>query len=591
MTLRSIGVLCVSVSKAAAANPTVDVAGLGKIVGTLSAFDAGIALFRGIPFAEPPLGDRRFQPPIAHGPWAAPLQATDWGAKCVQAPGNFSHISKMSEDCLFLNVAAPLSAVKTRGNRSSSSKLPVMVWIHGGGYTMGSSDYDLDVLVAGSKGAVLCVSINYRLNLFGFIGSESLSAAAADGSSGNYGIADQRLALAWVQAHIADFGGDPSAVTLFGESAGGNSIMSHLAAKPSYALYANAVIESGTYTGGAFPMSFAQAAFDKVLGATGCADVACLVGLDAASLFAAGAGSSPGWGPVVDGIALTATPVELIASGKYNALAPVLIGSNRDEMAFTAIDGLPSDLNETGFEAVLRGGQFSSEEIEKAKAIYANSSSGYVYPSRRGIFSEWWWAAMRVKTDLVPGIGACGVRWLARMLLNGGSPAVYTYLFAHPTQTDPYDGRVPGLGPGSVLVPHASEIGYVFDLEHRLTPGAEADLAALVSRFWTNFARSADPNRGAPTPVAWPKYTADADQLLRFAVGEDMVGEDGSRGGSEDGSREGGAVEAQVEAHSSDGGGVAVQSGLRQQACDFMEGRLRAGRSSAPWLWSSTGAL
>jgi carboxylesterase type B len=150
---------------------------------------------------------------------------------------------EQSEDCLFLNVAAPASALASKG-----TKLPVMVWLHGGGYmTDASNTYPIDFLVEASGHKVVVVSLNYRLGLFGFLASEKLAERSADGSTGNYGLHDQRLALAWVRQHVGAFGGDPGDITLFGESAGGNSILQHLVQPASFPLYDKVNFQEGTF--------------------------------------------------------------------------------------------------------------------------------------------------------------------------------------------------------------------------------------------------------------------------------------------------------------------------------------------------------
>jgi carboxylesterase type B len=192
---------------------------------------------------------------------------------------------------------------------------------------------------------VVVVTVNYRLNVFGFLGSQHLAAEAGASGTGNYGIADQRAAMAWVKRNIGAFGGDAAAVTIFGESAGGNSVLNHLAQKASFPLYRRAVIESGAYDRGAATMAAAETQFASVQKLAKCqhGGLACLRQLDAATLRDVGVSQGAllpkdrGWGPVVDGVALPKAPLDLIDAGDYNAKAPVLAGTNRDEMAFFLI--------------------------------------------------------------------------------------------------------------------------------------------------------------------------------------------------------------------------------------------------------------
>ena len=237
---------------------TVDIPGLGSVAGLPSPRYAAANRFFAIPYAKPPVGELRWASPQPHGPFASsPLDATAPGPVCYQpgtmygpfdpamvSPPNINPPLPMDEDCLTLNIAAPAAEPK--------QPLPVMVWFHGGGHSNGASSYyPIDALVNASGRGVVVVSLNYRLGVFGFLGSAELAARGGGNGTGNYGIEDQRLALRWVQEHIAAFGGDPTKVTIFGESAGGLSVLTHLATPQSYqpALYHRAIIESGVYGG------------------------------------------------------------------------------------------------------------------------------------------------------------------------------------------------------------------------------------------------------------------------------------------------------------------------------------------------------
>ena len=521
---------CVAAAAAAAAPPTVTTR-LGKVAGAIS--DAPtVAAFKGIPYAEPPTHQRRWQPPVPKAAWSpAMLNATTFGTVCIQG----SHVDNgFGEDCLFLNVYSPLAALPAESGAATNAAkgLPVMLWIHGGSYTSGASNqYPGEFLVAASKGTVVVITINYRLNVFGFLGSKEIKARNPTGTTGNCGIEDQRLAMIWAQQNIAAFGGDPDHVTIFGESAGGNSVINHLAQPASFPLYTKAIVESGAYDTGAQPLATAQTQFEALLGAANCSDLDCLLSMDAAAVEKASQG---GWGPTIDGVNLVAAPTDLIAQGKYNSKAPVLIGSNRDEMAyFTILEKVPNQLTEVGMDALLLGEGVNMSKIEGLKEVY-DPDGGYPYPANLGNYSIWYWMSMRIATDSIPGLGACAVRWFDRMLLAGKTPAVYSYLYAHPDQ----ETFVPGTGPGSVFVPHAAEILYVFGCDESAGLNTEESaLARQTATYWTNFAKSGDPNGAGPQ---WPKYDAQADSVIRLDVAS--------------------------------GGGVAVQSGLRKAACDFQSG-------------------
>jgi len=501
-------------------SPTVHVSGLGSLRGAFSSHEnesktpTNISCFLGIPYAKAPVGDLRWRPPQVHGAWASPRDAVKFGDACMQKqntnpPGPNQ---TMSEDCLFLNVYAPTAALN--GNK----KLPVMVWIHGGAYMTGSSNlYPSDGLVLVSNLSLVVVTLNYRLNIFGFLGADELRSRAEDGSTGNFGIQDQRLAMAWVRDHIAGFGGDGRDVTIFGESAGGNSVIDHLTQKDSFSLYTKATVESGAYQG-SIPMQKAESFYSDLKRKEKCKETQCLLALSSSEVFASlGPLSADGQlGPVVDGVALSDLPLTLLTKGKYNHRVPVMIGSNRDETAFFAlidpVDKLvPPNMTDAELDVFLAD-RVRIGEVERVKKLY-DSAQGYPYPKDLGPFNQNWWTAVRVSTDSVPGLGPCAVRNVARNLVAGGTPNVFTYLFAHPTQGS---NEIPGTGKGSVVVPHASEIVFVLGGVDRLLPGAEADLALQMATYWSNFARFGNPN-GAKLPE-WPHYSEEADTILHFGT-------------------------------------------------------------------------
>ena len=286
----------VAVGSAAATDDELDAAHAGErqdraVVVTRHGAVRGIAnqayrSFRGIPYAAPPLGRLRWAPPAPVEPWAGVLNATQYRHNCLQPNGEEAvpqPRETLSEDCLYLNVFTPPSA-------HASSSLPVLLYIHGGGYQGGGSN---ESRLNGSWNAArfdaLVVTTNYRLNIFGFLASAALRARdRARGTTGNYGILDQRAAMRWVQDNIRAFGGDPSRVLLFGESAGGASVYNHVVRPASWGLFSRALAESGAYTldlPSATPLEY-ELAFQYVLSRTGCANVTCLEGTDADALLA-----------------------------------------------------------------------------------------------------------------------------------------------------------------------------------------------------------------------------------------------------------------------------------------------------------------
>ncbi|XP_022101672.1 cholinesterase-like [Acanthaster planci] len=335
---RVILALCTLVGLSVAQiQPEVTVEG-GKLVGVTEFFEESeflenktIDVFRGIPYAQPPVGPLRFKPPVTKEPWDGTYNATYFRDPCVQTleQGNIlPGLPSASEDCLFLNIFTPRPAIK--------GGAAVMVWIHGGGFVQGSSDqYYAQPLVA--FGDVIVVTINYRLNIFGFMttGDEVVP--------GNAGLLDQVFALQWIKKNIAAFGGDSERVTIFGESAGSASVGALILSKMSQGLFQNAIMQSGTIFS---PWAFTdgkrdrlrQEAYDmgKRLGCSApdsAALVECLRQQDAMAVFNA---SQQAWiattvpPVVVDGTFLDDTPANLYATGRYNH-ASILLGTNSEE--------------------------------------------------------------------------------------------------------------------------------------------------------------------------------------------------------------------------------------------------------------------
>ena len=294
----------------------------GDVVGR---FDGLIAEFLGIPYAAPPVGDLRLAPPQPHAAWSAPLDATKYGSPCPQTARLNSPSS--DEDCLFLNVFAPAFLQRNR---------PVMVFIHGGsfnsgngGTTAGGPDYN-GVDIATQSGVVV-VTINYRLSILGFLANTGLDADNGR-PSGNYGIQDQQQALRWVRENIAAFGGDPANVTIFGESAGGISVVYHLVSPDSAGLFDRAIIESSD-DGASVPLALAETIYAPIITALGCdpanGTVACLRALPVSKILAveqAGLGA----GPILDGRTVPALPTTLFQAGQFNRV-PEIAGTNGNE--------------------------------------------------------------------------------------------------------------------------------------------------------------------------------------------------------------------------------------------------------------------
>src|SRR5262244_1250646 len=280
--------------------------------------------FRGIPYAEAPVGDLGWRPTLKPARWTGVLDATEFGPHCPQVASPYGTPS-VTEDCLFLNV---FTADKT--NEGRPHLLPVMFWIHGGALVVGESDgYDPSNLVAED---VIVVTINYRLGELGFLAHSVLAAESSAGASGNYGLLDQQAALRWVRRNIRAFGGDPDNVTIFGESAGGLSVHSQLASPLAAGLFHKAIVESGSYSLVQPSLSAAEAAGAAFAASAGCADpstaAACLRSLPVATILA----HQPSVTMVgnLDGFVLPQTVRAAFSTGQFNHV-PVIDGSNHDE--------------------------------------------------------------------------------------------------------------------------------------------------------------------------------------------------------------------------------------------------------------------
>ena len=312
--------------------------------------EGGVAEFRGIPYAAAPTGALRFRPPQPRAAWSQTLNATQFGSACPQSARLGT--PSVDEDCLSLNVYAPLSRQEGR---------PVLVFIHGGSFNAGSGgvaangpDYRGNDIAARS-GAVV-VTVNYRLSILGFLASPALDAENDQGVSSNYGLQDQQEALRWVQRNVARFGGDPGNVTIFGESAGGISVLYHLVSPGCAGLFQRAIIESSD-DGASLPLPAAETLEQPVVAALGCGDAtdvaACLRALPVEKIVNSGLNV----GPLIDGVTVPGQPTDRIAAGSFNKV-PVIAGTNRNEGTYfvaVAANAAGRALTDADYDAVSRG--------------------------------------------------------------------------------------------------------------------------------------------------------------------------------------------------------------------------------------------
>jgi para-nitrobenzyl esterase len=445
----------------------------------------GVRVFKGIPFAAPPVGNLRWRAPAPAAKWSGVRAADTFSANCMQRAaggggfpphGGDRSATTMSEDCLYLNVYTTAA--------SANARLPVMVWIHGGALTSGAGAiYEGEEL---ARKGVVVVTVNYRLGVFGFLAHPELTKESEHHASGNYGFLDQIAALQWVHRNVAAFGGDPSNITIFGESAGSWSV-NYLTATPlTKGLFERAIGESG----GEFApeRTLAEAEQDGVRFArsVGAESVAALRAKPAGELERAGQFRTAA---NVDGWFLPEDVYTIFSQGKQNDV-PMLIGSNADEG--------------TIFTRSTTGDAFR----EQSRRRYGADTDAFLklYPFASD--TEATEAAAASMRDFTFG---WEMRTWARMQRQTGKANVYLYFFS----------RVPP-GPTAARVgaQHGAEIPYVFDWVNGRyqtgTPWEDVDrrLADQVSSYWVNFAATGNPNgKGLPS---WPVYEAREDQVMRF---------------------------------------------------------------------------
>jgi para-nitrobenzyl esterase len=460
----------------------------------------GVLSYKGIPYAAPPVGDLRWSAPQRVKTWKGERMAEKFGPECMQA----DDVPK-SEDCLTLNVWKPAD---------TDDPLPVMVWIYGGGLVHGQTSlYPADNL---AKQGVIVVSMNYRMNRFGFFAHPALLKEQPSELHGNYGYMDQRAALQWIQRNIAKFGGDPKNVTLFGESAGGGSVLTHLTSPRSRGLFHRAILESP-----GIPTPRA-----KVVGLTGLAaaqqtavDYAKSVGIKGygrkslkalralpAETLAEGTGMKfeipalatgkliPGVaGSIIDGKLVVETPEAAVIAGRW-AKVPIIIGANDRD--------LPIGIASSKDELFANFGPYT----DAARKLYDPNGAETVDELKQQVFAD--------KTMTEPA------RHLADLVTRGGGTA-YLYRFSYIAES--LRGNPAWKG-----TPHAMEIPYTFDLPAAIVKdkvtATDKKMAEIASGYWISFAKTGDPN-GRDRPP-WLKYQPGVDAIINFTNSGVTVGPD-----------------------------------------------------------------
>ena len=444
-----------------------------------------VAAFKGIPYAAPPVGALRWRPPQPMTAWTEARPAAQFGPDPPQAPSPRLRASAQSEDCLYLNVWAPQGA--------AHGSLPVMVWIHGGGFVGGSgSDMRSDGEAMARRGVVV-VSFNYRAGLFGFLAHPALSGESEQGVSGNYGLLDQIAALQWVKRNIAQFGGDPHRVTAFGVSAGSASIALLLASPMGKGLFHQAILHS---PGAARPLATLADAEQAGTGLGG--DIAALRALPTQELFAMTPLLSPPvrglttprmLRPIRDGWLLPEDERPVFKSRRLHAM-PLLVGSNADEGTLLT-QSWPVDSID------------SYREMAQANFGSATAQALRLYPAANNADARLKLAELFADTQF-----NYGTRLLAQAMSTVQSKTWrYLFLRRRPHQTD---------GPH-----HGDEVAYVFGTIADAAPGETADhdpadreVSTAMMQAWTAFAATGNPN--APTLPRWAPYDPAADNYMAF---------------------------------------------------------------------------
>ena len=451
------------------------------------AVEGPVVTFKNIPFAAAPVGPLRWKPPQKEASWSGVRDATAFGPTCMQVSGGFGgRGGAQSEDCLQLNIYEPVDR--------AHKKLPVMVWIYGGGFIGGAASYYNGAHFA--EDGVVLVTINYRLGRLGWFAHPGLTKEANGGPTADYGLMDQIAALKWVKANIGAFGGDAGNVTVFGESAGAMSVNYLLISPEARGLFQKAISESGFGRTPGRPLAMAEklgSAFAQASGATGddTAQVAALRALPADTLMKAAGGldAPDAPGPIIDGVLVPTTVAKAFAEGKQ-ARVPFILGGNSYEASlFSRVRQHP--------EATLDP---LGDKKAGAIALFGNGD-----PANAA--SLMWTETAIIEPD----------RYLARQEAKAGVKA-WTYYFSY------MPASLRAVAPGT---PHGGEIGYVFEtlpataikrggFDIPAANGEDRALAAHIHAYWVAFAKTGTPDSaGGPE---WPAYTLANDAAIEFGA-------------------------------------------------------------------------
>ncbi|MGH8149413.1 MAG: carboxylesterase/lipase family protein, partial [Steroidobacteraceae bacterium] len=439
----------------------------------------GVAAYLGVPYAKPPVGSLRWRPPQPLPRWRGVRLADHFGNDCMQRRRPGGHGRPVSEDCLYLNIWTPA--------HSPSARLPVMVWIHGGGFVLGAASQPIYDGANLARRGVVVVTLNYRLGLFGFFAHPALLEESPAGPVGNYGLLDQIAALGWVRRNIAAFGGDPADVTFFGQSAGGISVADLLTSPLARGLFQRAIIESGVMAQPATPLARAEASAEADAKSWGLArpTAAALRALPASVVLGSGPPLAVRAGPMIDGHVLPEGAKAAFRSG-HLIKVPLLIGSVSYEAGF--------------FPQMARGlAQRLAPEWSRVTKLYDG------YGTHR---------TPLIEGELATDMQITAPTWqAAREAARAGLP-VYLYYFAYLRPSE--QGRVPG-------PIHEDEVYAVFGNMSLVEKHPDAGTRRIVEQMQSRWIRFARTGRPAAEPSAWPQVEPGALSVLEFTNGRPVV--------------------------------------------------------------------
>ena len=468
-------------SASAAAPPVVKVDG-GLVQG---AAQGDLAVYKGIPFAAPPIGPLRWKAPQPVVAWSGTRAADNYAPACVQSMGE-PPPGGASEDCLYLNVWTPA--------KGAGDKLPVLVWIYGGGFNAGATSYPVHDGAKLAKRGVVLVSLSYRVGVLGFFAHPELSAEAPSRASGNYGLLDMIAGLQWISRNITAFGGDPGRVTIFGVSAGGIAVSMLCASPLAKGLFSGAISQSGGSFGPSHKnpspgenmrlLKDAEAAGVELATAAGAASVADLRALTPEKLIEVRRAQGGIAWPIVDGYVVPDDQYRLYESGRFND-TPILVGYNSDEgLSFTRV----KTAAEYAAGVRERYGPFA----ERLLAAYPTTGDGVTKTAR----------------DLARDSAFGWHTWSwARLQSSRGKGRAFLYYF------DQHPPRTPGTPEADHGTPHGVDVPYVFENLDDKATADDRHISETMATYWTNFAKHGDPNgEGGP---AWPAFN-DAHPVVMY---------------------------------------------------------------------------